>query len=168
MVQLVPMIEEAFHAFLAQAVPDYADEHIRSGDWSADDAVERSAAEFHSLLPDGITTPGHYLFTIYDPALQQGVGMLWFAERGPEGNRTAFVYNLWIDEPFRRRGYATQAFLAMEPYARALGLNAIALHVFGHNQAAQALYAKLGYCVTNVMMKKTLGNPADGQGDARA
>ncbi|KPV48834.1 hypothetical protein SE17_35940 [Kouleothrix aurantiaca] len=156
MVELRPMTDAEYADFLAFAVADYANEHVQAGDWAAEGALERSAAEFADLLPNGVASPGHHLFTIYDSALQTGVGMLWFAVRESAGKRVAFVYNLIVDEQYRRRGYASQAFLAMEPYVRALGLHAIRLHVFGHNQAAQALYAKLGYEVTNVLMQKTL------------
>jgi len=50
---------------------------------------------------------------------------------------------------------------ALEERVRHLGLSTISLHVFGHNHAARALYEKLGYVTTNVMMSKTLTLPAD-------
>jgi predicted GNAT family acetyltransferase len=34
------------------------------------------------------------------------------------------------------------------------------LHVFGHNQVARALYEKIGYEVTNVLMSKKLTHDA--------
>ena len=37
-----------------------------------------------------------------------------------------------------------------------LGAEAIELHVFGHNQAAQALYEKLDYETTKIIMAKNL------------
>jgi RimJ/RimL family protein N-acetyltransferase len=37
-----------------------------------------------------------------------------------------------------------------------LGLSGIALHVFGHNHGAQALYAKLGFVATNINLFKSL------------
>ena len=37
-----------------------------------------------------------------------------------------------------------------------LGLQGIALHVFGHNTGAQALYGKLGYVPTNINMFKAV------------
>jgi len=40
--------------------------------------------------------------------------------------------------------------------ARTLGLSGIALHVFGHNSGAQALYASLGYQITNLNLFKPL------------
>jgi ribosomal protein S18 acetylase RimI-like enzyme len=95
------------------------------------------------------------LYSIEDMAGAK-VGMLWFAvERRPAGAR-AFVYDVEVFEPFRRRGYAEQAFKAMEERVRELGLNTISLHVFGHNHAARTLYEKLGYIATNLNMSKTL------------
>lgn len=161
MVQLVPITDAELAEFLARAVPDYAAQHVRAGDWSEEGALDRSAAEFAELLPAGVATPDHYLFTIQDLALPAKVGMLWFAVQTRGAGRTAFVYNLEIDAAYRRRGYASQAFLEMERHVRALGIASIGLHVFGGNYAAQALYAKLGYAVTNVIMKKTLEPLAD-------
>ncbi len=61
-----------------------------------------------------------------------------------------------IYEDYRRRGYATQALRAIEEKARELGLNNIALHVFGHNDGARVLYEKVGYVVTDFIMAKDL------------
>jgi RimJ/RimL family protein N-acetyltransferase len=155
MIRLVPMDEADFQAYLAAAIPSYAEEHIAAGRWSREEALNKAEAEYHQLLPEGLATPDQYLYSIEDMAGAK-VGMLWFAvERRPAGAR-AFVYDVEVFEPFRRRGYAEQAFKAMEERVRELGLNTISLHVFGHNHAARALYEKLGYIATNLNMSKTL------------
>jgi ribosomal protein S18 acetylase RimI-like enzyme len=82
------------------------------------------------------------------------VGALWFAVETRFDSRVAYVYDIVIHESHRRRGHATRAFKALEDDARALGLAGIALHVFGHNTQAQALYAKLGYGPTNIELFK--------------
>ena len=46
--------------------------------------------------------------------------------------------------------------IAVETRVRELGLGAIALHVFGHNAPARALYASLGYEPTNLHLLKKL------------
>ena len=43
---------------------------------------------------------------------------------------------------------------ALEDHARVQSIKAIALHVFGHNTAARALYEKMGYEFTNINMVK--------------
>ena len=40
--------------------------------------------------------------------------------------------------------------------ARELGVDDIALHVFAHNEAAQALYRALGYLTTGINMRKRI------------
>ncbi len=108
------------------------------------------------MLPAGVATPDNYLYILHDDATDTNVGRLWFAIREEAGQRAAFVYDVHIFPAFQRRGYATQAFQALEQQAQALGLARIALHVFGHNHAARALYEKLGFVATNIMMSKAV------------
>jgi len=46
--------------------------------------------------------------------------------------------------------------LAVEEFAKSLGLESIGLHVFAHKTAAMKLYAGLGYEVTSQNMVKKL------------
>jgi ribosomal protein S18 acetylase RimI-like enzyme len=155
MVILKPMTATELQRFLEPAIAEYAHAHVEDGLWVETDALEKARKEFYDLLPDGVATPNQYLFTLLNEA-QQEVGVLWFAMRESQGQPAAFVYELRIDEPFRRRGYASQAFREMENKVRALGWSRISLHVFGSNRAARDLYEKLGYKATNVIMAKTL------------
>ena len=155
MVILQPMTEAELQRFLEPAIIEYAQGHVEDGQWTEEEAIEKSRQEFQNLLPQGAATPNHYLFTLVNEA-QQKAGMLWFARRESQGQPTAFVYDVRIDEAFRRQGYASQAFREMENKVRALGWKKISLHVFGNNDAALEMYKKLGYEMTNVLMAKTL------------
>lgn len=155
MIHLDPMTEAEFQAYLEPAIEEYGQEHVKSGRWRAEEATQKSAAEFRALLPDGVKSADQHLFAIKDAAGNQ-VGMIWLAVRDDSGRRSGFIYDVRIGEAFQRRGYATQAFQALEALAREMGLAAISLHVFGHNTAARALYEKLGFIVTNVNMSKAL------------
>ncbi len=42
--------------------------------------------------------------------------------------------------------------------AKVMRSNSISLHVFGHNKPAISMYDSLGYCATNIIMKKDLEN----------
>ena len=86
----------------------------------------------------------------------QAVGTLWFVAKDRAGRRIAFIYDIYIAPEHRRRGHAFQAFQDVELEVLRLGLTGIALHVFGHNQAARALYEKLGYAPTNINMFKSI------------
>ena len=155
MIQLTPMTEAEFQAYLEPAIEEYGQEHIKSGHWRAEDAAEKSAAEFQGLLPEGLATPDQHLFSLKDEG-GTTVGMLWFAMTERGGKRAAFIYDVRVYDQFQRRGYATQAFQALEALARDMSLAAISLHVFGHNTAARALYEKLGFVAKNIIMDKTI------------
>ncbi len=157
MVTLQLMTEAELQRWIEPSIQEYAQGHVENGQWTEAEAVEKSRKEFQDLLPQGVATPNHYLFTLVNEAQQQ-VGMLWFARRESQGHPMAFVYDVRITEAFRRQGYASQAFREMENKLRELGWNRISLHVFGTNHAARDLYNKLGYEITNVLMAKAL-NP---------
>jgi len=154
-IELVPMTSEQFGAWLPGTIAGYAAEHVRTGRWSEEEALERSREEHHRLLPDGLATPDHHLWNVVPAGGGEAVGMVWFqALHKPAPS--AFIYNIEIYPQFRRRGYAEQAMLELEKEARRLGLESIRLHVFGHNTAARPLYEKLGYVPTNINMLKRL------------
>jgi len=110
--------------------------------------------KFRKYLPDGVATQDNYLYDIEDEALGITVGMIWLARLMQGTKPVMFIYDFRIDEAHRRKGYGEQALLAAEVQAKALGYDTIALHVFGHNHAARALYEKLGYEITNINMAK--------------
>ncbi len=156
MIQLAAMSAQEYMAWLDGAIADYAQDKVAAGNWSPASARQRAEAEYAKLLPDGLLTPRHHLFTILAGLQPQPVGMIWFAEEDWGGRRVAFIYDFLIHEPFRRHGYGLEAILALEEKVKALSLDVIGLHVFGHNRAALALYQKAGYEITNINMAKRL------------
>src|SRR5215472_11477209 len=120
MVTLQPMTQEEYTSYQEPAIAEYAQGHVEDGQWSADEALERSREEFQGLLPEGVDTPNNYLFTVVNGEGQK-VGILWFAVRESGGKLWAWVYDVRIDEAFRRRGYAQEAFAELENKVLALG-----------------------------------------------
>jgi ribosomal protein S18 acetylase RimI-like enzyme len=154
MISLQPMTDPDFQEYLKTSIQKYADEKIQAGNWAPAEAMERSRKEFEGYLPRGVHTPFQYLFNLVNEDGEK-VGLLWYAELTDRpGN--AFIYDFEIYDAFRRRGYASQALLAVEKDARQRGLKQIGLHVFGHNTAARELYKKAGYLETNVNMSKKI------------
>ena len=158
MTLIVPMSPAVFAEVMASSIADYARDNVAAGRWPAAGALERSRGEITALLPQGLATPDHQLFTIH-AADGTRVGHLWFAIESHHGQRTAFVFDLAILPPHRRQGHARRAFAAMEALAKELGAQSIGLHVFAFNEAALALYRGLGYRVTEFNMIKPLGTP---------
>ena len=153
---LAPMSPDEFRDFFEFSIVDYAQEKVRAGNWSEGEALDKSRQEFWQLLPSGLDTPNHHLYAIREDGGGK-VGALWLAVEERRGGTTGFIYQLHIEEQFRRRGFAAGAMRALEETARTLRVDTLALHVFGHNHAAIALYRKLGYDVTNMNMAKKLG-----------
>jgi ribosomal protein S18 acetylase RimI-like enzyme len=154
MVSLRAMTEEEFRSFLSKDIEDYAAEKVRAGNWTAEEALRRSKEDHDGLLPRGLASPHQHLYTIELDG--EPVGRLWLSTDPHLGNGVGFIYDLFVAEAFRRRGVARQAMRLLEGEALQLGLTSLALHVFGFNAAARALYEDLGYAVTNINMAKPL------------
>lgn len=151
------MTSREYASWLAQAIAGYAEDKVASGQWSPSASLERSTKEHAELLPQGLSTQDNYLYSIVDRN-DRAVGALWFAVKTKFNAPIAYVYNIEVDPGHRRRGHAHRALVALEHEVRRLGLAGVALHVFGHNTAAQALYAKLGYTPTNISLYKSLAS----------
>lgn len=158
---LRPTTEPEYASWMADVVPAYAADKVASGQWSEAEALALSRQEFAELLPEGLATAENHLFTIADDE-SRPVGVLWFALKTKQGSRIAYVYDVSVVPHRQREGHAWRAFLALEDKVRELGLTGIALHVFGHNLAARALYAKLGYQPTNISLFKRVGSGCGG------
>ena len=63
MVRLIPMTATDFQVYLEEDTKRYAQERVRVGDWHPTDALQKSREEHQQLLPDGIATKNHYLFS---------------------------------------------------------------------------------------------------------
>jgi ribosomal protein S18 acetylase RimI-like enzyme len=156
---LVPMTDVEYEVFLSETIPMFAAEKVASGQWSQEESLALAQKSYDDLLPLGLTTPDNYLYTI-QTAPGTGIGIVWIAAQTRASKRIAYVYELSIQPEHQRKGHAKRAMQALEVEVKILGLTGLALHVFGHNHAAQALYARLGYQPTNIHMFKTV-LPAD-------
>lgn len=153
---LRPMTPAEYVAWLKESIPAYAADKVASGQWSENESLQLSRKNLEALLPQGLTTPDNFLYTIEDSD-SSPVGVLWFAVQTRFNSRVAYVYDVEIWPHHRRKGHAYRAFCALEQEVRRLGWSGIALHVFGHNAEAQSLYAKLGFRPTNINLFKPVG-----------
>ena len=153
-VTLKPMNEEEFQHYIGNAIKEYAQDKVASGNWNEDESIDLSRQSFTQLLPEDEKTASNYLFSIFQA--QQVVGMIWLAQKSPENLEEGFIYDFLIYEHLQGRGYGKQAMKELEVIAKGLGMEKIGLHVFGHNKVARGLYEKMGYEVTNIMMSKSI------------
>lgn len=154
MINLVPMTESDYRAYLAAVIPDYAADLMKSRHLPEQEALERARQSYSEALPQGLQTPGNFVSKLVNEA-DEVVGFLWYWQNDKRPG-VAFIYDLEIYAPFRRRGYASQAMTALEAHARPKGVTRLELHVFGHNTAARELYKKMGYAEIDVQMAKEI------------
>ena len=156
MIQLVPMNEDQYGAFMQLSERDQIEGHVREGTWRAEEADARMAELKAQFLPQGLATPGHFFWAVKDTDSGEYVGGLWFALAAEADQRAFFVFDVQVYGPYRRRGYGTEAFLAMEEKAREMDVSTIALHVFEDNLPARTMYRKLGYAGAGSQMAKAV------------
>jgi len=152
MVKLVKMRQEDFEPYLERGIRDYADDHVRNGNWTVEESLERSRKEFEHLLPDGVHSKDQFLYSIVDEKDENKIGWLWVQVK----DQKAFIYDFVIDEEFRGQGLGKQALVALDEKLKSMDVQSVGLHVFGDNVTAQELYKKMGYQITGMHMKKVL------------
>ena len=138
--------------YLERGIREYAEDHVRNGNWSAEEALERSKKEFEQLLPEGVNSQDQFLFSIVDETDDNKTGLLWVQVK----DQKAFIYDFIIDESSRGKGYGKQALVALDEKLKSIEVQSVGLHVFGDNITAQELYKKMGYQITGIHMKKIL------------
>jgi hypothetical protein len=69
MVHLVPMLESEFQTYLEEDIEHYAQVRVLAGDRRPLEALQKSREEHQQLLPDGLATRNHSLFSVEDEAL---------------------------------------------------------------------------------------------------
>jgi ribosomal protein S18 acetylase RimI-like enzyme len=148
------MRPEEFTAWAERSRRGFVDQQVAAGVLPATAAAAYAEEQFARLLPEGLGTPGHHLWTVH--AGDAPVGHLWlWVQEHPDGLE-GFVVDIDVEPAYRGRGLGRAAMLAAEETARDWGVSALRLNVFGHNAAAAGLYAGLGYRVTAQMLRKDL------------
>ncbi|MEY8350803.1 GNAT family N-acetyltransferase [Bacillus cereus] len=154
MITLRTMNKEEFQLYISGAIENYAKNKVTSGNWGEDEAINLSKKEFSRLLPKDEKSELNYLYSIFQD--QQLVGMIWIAKTSTTNPDQGYIFDFIIYESHQGQGYGKQAMKEIEMIAKELGMNKIALHVFGHNKVARRLYEQLGYEITNINMVKVI------------
>ena len=150
------MRAEAFDAFAEEAIASYARDSVLAGRWPEATALARARSDLLGLLPLGLATPNQFVHEIVEEGSGAVGGAGWFGIRQSGDDRTGYVYTVRIQPELRGRGYAKAAIALVEELVAKKGVRAVALHVFGFNTGAQALYRSVGYGITGFNMLKPL------------
>jgi len=126
----------------------YAEDMERHGGFAPDVARRKATADVAQLLEDG--TAAAYAVEAHGDR----VGHLWVGERENPRGRVLWIYDVFVKEAFRGRGFGRDAMVLAEGEARRRGLDRVSLNVFGGNEVARRLYRSLGYNEIAVVMTK--------------
>jgi GNAT superfamily N-acetyltransferase len=155
-----PMKSSEFDALRSRLIVGYAAEHVRAGDWRADEADELATRETERLVPNGVETPG-MLFLTAETAAGDLVGHVWVAlDVRPGSASGAWIYDIEIEEGQRGHGYGRALLMAAEREVASHGVGVIGLNAFGTSTVARSLYDSSGYEITALQMRKRL-SPTD-------
>lgn len=152
-VQLRPMRDDEFAAWLPRMRESYARDMSEYGGLSPEAATAKAAEDIKSLFPGEVPSPEQLVFVVEEDG--ESVGQLWLAKRD-EIQHSLYVYELHVEEAYRGRGYGKAAMLLAEDEALRRGLDRLSLSVSGGNTVARRLYQSLGYAENAVWMTKTL------------
>ena len=83
------------------------------------------------------------------------MGTIWYEIRD-RVMREAYLWDIFINEDRRGRGYGKETMSELEESARKEGARRIQLDVFGFNSVARNLYLKMGYLDAAITMTKYL------------
>jgi ribosomal protein S18 acetylase RimI-like enzyme len=157
-IRLRPLRSDEFVGFLELLRVEYVRSLVEEAGMSTQAAEDKATADHASLFPDHAQQPHHRIYLLEDVATGERAGHLFWAERQPPGSlgTRAYLYELFIDDSFRRRGLGRRALELLEEDARAQGLPGIDLNVWGGNEAARALYRSAGFGERAVFMSKEL------------
>jgi ribosomal protein S18 acetylase RimI-like enzyme len=154
MLALKELTAEEFHEYREFTLKNYAQSLATHFKRPLSEARGRAERQIQKLLKDGLQTKGHFLYAIIDKSTCRTVGHLWFAVN--EAEKVAFLYDIFIDEPHRGKGFGREALTLFEDRARKLGMRFLMLNVIGTNEIAIKLYTSQGFYTTNCTMQKDL------------
>lgn len=90
------MTEEEYIPYQQRSIVNYAESKVKSGNWKPSEAMKLSEKTFQDLLPEGVSTLDHYLFTVVNKS-DEKVGIIWFNVRN---SKYHYMYSAIIKRPF--------------------------------------------------------------------
>ncbi|KHE72708.1 acetyltransferase [Halobacillus sp. BBL2006] len=152
--KLVPMTQEEYDSNMEAQIESYADEKVKAGTWTEEEALAQSLETFKKLLPKGLNTPEHHFLSIRSNDCS--IGYFWYHFDPSNSKKEAFIYNFLIFEDHQGKGSGQKALSELERHIKLEGVKKLSLHVFGHNKRAIHLYNKLQFETTDLVMSKYL------------
>lgn len=122
-VRLEPMSGARYLAWVPETVSGFAEQMVAADVLPAREARARAEQEFDALLPEGVHTPGHHLWSAYVDDTE--VGYLWVALRAGLEAVVAFVVDIAVVPSRHGQGLGRDLLLAVLMDIRLPGMNGI-------------------------------------------
>lgn len=151
---LRPLSDDEFESWFSRVRDGYAADMTRDAGVAPEKATAMAASQMDALFPGHAPSPEQLVYVL--EADGDRVGELWLCDRDSPMQHALFIYFVGIDSEHRGKGYGKAAMKLVESEARRLGIDHIALNVFGKNEVARNLYRSLGYEENAISMSKNL------------
>jgi ribosomal protein S18 acetylase RimI-like enzyme len=148
------MTNDEFESWFPRVTTSYGTDMARDAGVEPEKAAALATAQMNALFPGGKPSPEQLVYILETDG--EPVGELWLCDRDDGPQHALFVYFVGIAPEHRGKGYGKAAMELAESEARRLGVDRVALSVFGGNEVARNLYRSLGYVENAVAMTKKL------------
>ena len=144
-VMLRKMTCEEFEVFYREGIEAYTRELAEELHMTYQNANQQAIQEFTDILPDGLQTENNFPMAIVEANGGETVGFVCVLHKGEQDKKMGYIYNFFVFEGKRRKGYATETLKMVEKKAMEAGCLVSILFVKDSNHGARALYHKCGY-----------------------
>lgn len=122
--ELLPMNGEQFASFRSRSIADFAEEKVEAGTWAPEEALERAEESYERYLPQGLETPGAYVYNVVHP-VDGIVGYIWFNVTENRRGKEAFCWILWWKKHIAAKGTALRQWKHLNVQRVVLGWTAL-------------------------------------------
>lgn len=148
------MDDTTFEDYMATSAVSYARDRMRTDRISEPDALRFVAEQRSAILTQGMNTPDHYFYGLFDEDRNVVVGRVWLYLS--QKKHAAFLYDIVIFEDQRRKGYGQSAIAGLREMCKLYDVPQLWLNVFGHNESARSFYESLGFEVSALHLSLTV------------
>lgn len=153
MVLFEPISPEDFPNYWEYSIDSYTRDMKEAGFLKDNITYEEAEKDMRKFLPEGLSTKGHHIMQIIEKG--DVVGTIWYEIR-ERVVKEAYLWDIFIKEDKRGRGYGEEAMKELVKIAKKEGAKRVQLNVFGFNTVAKNLYLKMGFNDTAITMMKYL------------
>ena len=155
MMQMIEMNQDDFAVFKTRSIHNVAVQRMEDFGEHLEAATTQARKIFNEHLPDGLKTTDHFFYQIKNSQLE-ALGYLWYGSRTQDGQKKMFIYDIFVEENLRGKGYGKQMLQWLEKETEKLKFQEISLRVLAYNHRARELYESMGFEMTNIYMSKKI------------